>query len=75
MSVLFQKLSEKYTSIRTINVFSDEATSQFKQWYLFSNLPGWENSGANNSQSLDISNHFYVAVRHLKMKIQAVFSL
>ena len=42
MSVLFQKISEKYTSIRTINVFSNGAASQFKQQYLFSNLHGWE---------------------------------
>ena len=41
MPVLFQKLSAKQTSVRTINVFSDGATSQFKR-YLFSNLHGWE---------------------------------
>ena len=35
MSVLFRKHSEKYTSVRTINVFSDGAAPQFKQRYLF----------------------------------------
>ena len=42
MSDLFWKLSEKYTFIRTINVFNEEVASQFKQQYLFSNLHGWE---------------------------------
>ena len=41
MSVLFWKLSKKYTFIRTITVFSDGAASQFKE-YLFPNLHGWE---------------------------------
>ena len=40
-SVLFHELSTNYTSIRTI-VFSDGVASQFKHWYLFSNLHSWE---------------------------------
>ena len=40
-SVLFHKLSENYTSIRTL-VFSDGVAFQFKRWYLFSNLHSWE---------------------------------
>ena len=42
MPVLFWKLSVKCTSVRTVNVCSDGAASQFKQRYLFSNLHSWE---------------------------------
>ena len=43
MSFLFSKLTEKYKSIKVINVFSDGAASQLKQRYLFSNCHEWEN--------------------------------
>ena len=43
MSFLISKLTEKYKSIKVINVFSDGAASQFKQRYLFSNLHECEN--------------------------------
>ena len=42
ISVLFQKISKKYTFVRTINAFSNGATSHFKQQDLFPNLHGWE---------------------------------
>ena len=42
-SFLFSKLSEKYKSIKVINVLSDGAASQFKQHYLFSNIHEWKN--------------------------------
>ena len=42
MSKLFDYLVKTYSSIKLINVFSDGASSQFKQRYLFSNLYEWE---------------------------------
>ena len=42
MSKLFDYLVKTYSSVKLINVFSDGATSQFKQRYLFSNLYKWE---------------------------------
>jgi len=39
---LIKFLKNKYAAIRKINVFSDGASSQFKQRYLFSNLYLWE---------------------------------
>ena len=42
MTFLYKYLLEKYPSIKLINTFSDGAASQFKQRYLFSNIPLWE---------------------------------
>ena len=42
MNKIFSILKEKYPSIKKINVFSDGASSQFKQRFLFSNLHKWE---------------------------------
>ena len=42
MSFLYNHLPTKYPTIEAINTFSDGATSQFKQRYLFSNLYTWE---------------------------------
>ena len=42
MSKLFDYLVKTYSSVKLINVFSDSATSQFKQRYLFSNLYEWK---------------------------------
>ena len=42
MSKLSDYLVKTYSSIKLINVFSDGASSQFKQRYLFSNLYEWE---------------------------------
>lgn len=42
MQFIFGCLKEKYASIETIDIFSDGASSQFKQRYLFSNLHSWE---------------------------------
>lgn len=42
MSHIFAKLQEKHPSIKHIDVYSDGASSQFKQRFLFSNLFGWQ---------------------------------
>ena len=42
MTYLFNDLATKNPQLKTINIFSDGASSQFKQWYLFSNLHEWE---------------------------------
>ena len=42
MTCLFNHLATKNHQIKTINIFSDGASSQFKQRYLFSNLHEWE---------------------------------
>lgn len=41
-SELFGNISTKYSPVKLINVFTDRPTTQFKQRYLFSNLPDWE---------------------------------
>ena len=41
MTYLFNHLATKNPQIKTINIFSDAASSQFKQRYLFSNLHEW----------------------------------
>ena len=38
VTFLYKYLVEKYPSIKLINTFSDGASSQFKQRYLFSNI-------------------------------------
>ena len=38
LTLILTLLKEKYTGIETIQIFSDGASSQFKQRYLFSNL-------------------------------------
>ena len=43
MTHLFKLLVTKNPKIKIANVFSDGASSQFKQRYLFSNLHEWEN--------------------------------
>ena len=48
MSFLYNHLTNKYPTIETINTFSDGAASQFKQWYLFSNLHTWEQNTQTN---------------------------
>lgn len=42
MDYLIKFLKSKYSTIKNINVFSDGASSQFKQRFLFSNLYLWE---------------------------------
>ncbi|XP_033625038.1 uncharacterized protein LOC117288334 [Asterias rubens] len=42
MTHIFSDLKQKYQSIQKISVFSDGASSQFKQRFLFSNLHMWE---------------------------------
>ena len=42
MTYLFNHLATKNPQIKTINIFSNGAISQFKQRYLFSNLHEWE---------------------------------
>ena len=42
MNWILQQLKSKYPDIEMINIFSDGASSQFKQRYLFSNLHCWE---------------------------------
>ena len=39
---IFNHLKTTYPDIECINIFSDGATSQFKQRFLFSNLYAWE---------------------------------
>ena len=39
---IFNHLKTTYPDIEYINIFSDGATSQFKQRFLFSNLYAWE---------------------------------
>ena len=39
---IFTDVMQKYPTIQQINVFSDGASSQFKQRFLFSNLQMWE---------------------------------
>ena len=43
MLSLFEKITQKYISVKVINIFSDGAASQFKRRYLFSNLYEWQN--------------------------------
>ena len=43
MNHIFASLKQKYPQIEKIDVFSDGASSQFKQKYLFSNLHDWQN--------------------------------
>jgi hypothetical protein len=43
MTHLFNQLATENPRIKSVNVFSDGASSQFKQRYLFSNLHAWEN--------------------------------
>ena len=43
MLELFDTINKKYSSIKLLNVVTDELTSRFKQSFLFSNLHGWEN--------------------------------
>ena len=54
MMKIFSYLLDKYPMIETIHVFSDGASSQFKQRFLFSNLSRWE---ANFG--VDIRWHFF----------------
>ena len=42
MQFIFRYLKEKYGIVEIIETFSDRATSQIKQRYLFSNLHFWE---------------------------------
>ncbi|KAL5007356.1 hypothetical protein ScPMuIL_016162 [Solemya velum] len=42
MTRIFTDLKNKYPNIPQIDIFSDGASSQFKQRYLFSNLHPWE---------------------------------
>ena len=42
MSVLLQRIVQKYQTVTLINVYTDGPSSQFKQRYLFSNLSAWE---------------------------------
>ena len=41
-SALFNHLKQKYPCIEQLDVFTDGASSQFKQRFLFSNLYAWE---------------------------------
>lgn len=43
MTKLLSTLKQKYPSIKRVHVFSDGASSQFKQRFLFSNIHHWEN--------------------------------
>ena len=43
MSSLFEIITQKYISVKVINIFSDGAASLFKQRYLFANLYEWQN--------------------------------
>ena len=42
MDTILSNLRMKYPGIKTVHVFSDGASSQFKQRYLFANLNLWE---------------------------------
>ena len=42
MQYIFQYLKEHFPLVKTVNVFSDGPSSQFKQKYLFSNLSTWQ---------------------------------
>ena len=42
MDYIIDYLKKKFSSINTLNIFSDGAGSQFKQKFLFSNLYHWE---------------------------------
>lgn len=46
MEAIFQHLKEKFPTIHDIAVFSDGASSQFKQRFLFANLFLWESSSS-----------------------------
>ena len=54
MIYILQHLKDKYPAINKVNVFSDGASSQFKQRYLFSNLYIWQ-----QKFHIDISWNFY----------------
>ena len=41
MSELSETIDKKNSSIKLFNVFTDKTTSQFKQFFLFSNLHQW----------------------------------
>ena len=48
MQCIFRNLTTKFSNIKTVNVFSDGPTSQFKQRFLFSNLHSWEQEHSFN---------------------------
>ena len=39
---IINRLKQKYPSIEQLDVFTDDASSRFKQRFLFSNLYAWE---------------------------------
>ena len=66
MQCIFQSLWAKFPSIKTVNVFSDGPTSQFKQRFLFSNLHYWE-------QDHDISIRWnFFATSHEKSVVDGI---
>lgn len=58
MSYIFTTLKNKFTNVSHTNVFSDGASSQFKQRFLFSNFNRWkEDFGVNLRWSFFATSH------------------